>query len=94
MREKYQGRKIMSICNQCAHFYYYEELDKFCCSSPNAAITEFTFGLSLCEDLNDQGDCFMWIPAPECCCEECQAKKNNQISEAEINELAKTNDIN
>lgn len=87
-------RKILSICAECEFMYYFEELDYFCCGSPNAAVNEYVHGLSLCSICNDDGCCPMFRQRPPCECPDCQAKRNNQIPEEEINELCKANGIN
>lgn len=94
MRGKYTGRKVLSICSTCEHWQWIEELNLDVCGAANAAITDFINGLSLCADINESGECVLWRPRPECCCPDCQAKKNNAMSEDEINSLAHENGIN
>lgn len=94
MREKYTGRKIMSICSSCEFMEYLDYLDDFVCAAKNAAITNYVHGLSMCSDLNSDGTCVLWSEMPPCECEECQAKRNNQIPVDEIESLCKTNGVN
>lgn len=87
-------RKIMSICSQCRFMEYIDYIDDFVCSAKNAAVTNFTHGFAMCDDINEFGDCPLWQEMLPCECEECQVERNNQISEEEIVSLAKENDIN